>query len=140
MAVVFFYGLFMDAGRLQQRGVPVKKQMRGRVDGYRLVISARATLVPEAGQSAHGMLMELSSSDLERLYSDSSVNEYRPETLCAITDDGRRLDAVCYNLPQPLAPAELNREYAQQLFELGARLGLPQSYLDSIAQVACVLR
>lgn len=136
MVAVFFYGLFMDAQLLTARGITPSGSSRAHVDGYRLVLGNRATLVPAAGFSAHGVLMHLERKELERLYADPSVSAYRPATVRAVLGDGTVVDALCYNLPQAPSSDPPNRDYARKLHELGIRLGLPAPYLATIKQVA----
>lgn len=136
MITVFFYGLFMDAQLLQSRGVAVSDPSRAQVNGYRLVLGKRATLVPAPGFTAHGMLMHLKSEDLERLYAEPSVSAYRPQTVRVVLEGGKTLEAVCYNLPETSSGDPPNRDYARKLHELGTRLGLPESYLATIKEAA----
>jgi hypothetical protein len=136
MVAVFFYGLFMDAESLRNRGVPVTHAARAHVDGYRLALGDRATLVRAAGFATYGMLMHLEQTDLERLYLEPSVSAYRPETVRAVLENGKTIDALCYNLPALASVDPPNREYARKLHALGARLGLPAPYLATIRKVA----
>lgn len=136
MDAVFFYGLFMDAQLLQRRGVRVAAQSRARLEGYKLVLGSRATLVRAPGFTAHGMLMELPAEDVERLYSEPSVAAYRPEPVRVVLENGQTSAARCYNLPGPLSTNQPDAEYARQLYELGLRLGLPDGYLSAIAAAA----
>lgn len=136
LVAVFFYGLFMDAQLLEGRGVRPSGLSHAHLDGYRLVLGNRATLVPTAGFTAHGVLMHVEREDLERLYADPSVSSYRPETVRVVLEDGKTMDALCYNLPQPGSSDAPNRDYARKLHALGTRLGLPAPYLAAIKQVA----
>jgi hypothetical protein len=45
---VFFSGLFMDMGLLQQRGLHLSHPQVASLDGYDIVIGDRATLMPSA--------------------------------------------------------------------------------------------
>lgn len=132
---VFFYGLFMDADLLARKGVRAAGPRVARLDGYALVLGARATLVPAAGETVYGVVMDVPADDLARLYADPSVGAYRPEPVRAVLDDGRPVEAVCYNLPRPLEPGEPNRAYARQLRDLAERLGFPGEYLATIERV-----
>lgn len=128
---VFFYGLFMDASLLASKGVNPSRVGVGYIDGYGLRIGRRATLVPEAGKRAYGVLMTIRMEDLNALYSHESVVDYIPETVSVALPDGSYETAVCYTLP----PGELqgtNPEYARALLELAGRLALPDSYLREI--------
>jgi hypothetical protein len=129
---VFFYGLFMDADALRKKGVQPMNPRRCRVSGFRLRIGKRAALVPEPEASVFGILMELTHGEIERLYAEPGVREYRPEAVIAELEDGARIPALVFNLPEPAGPEAANREYAQQLRDLARRLGLPPDYLEQI--------
>jgi hypothetical protein len=129
---IFFYGLFMDPEVLEAKGIhPVDARLAA-VPGFGLRIGARAALVPTPGGAVHGVLMKLSHAEVERLYSEPSVQAYRPEPVLAIASTGASVAALCYNLPEAPPPDEHNDEYAGKLRSLAQRLGLPAEYVMSI--------
>jgi hypothetical protein len=130
---VFFYGLFMDADVLREHGAHPTGACRVSVPGFSLVIGQRATLVPDPEGRVYGMLMDLSSGEIERLYSEPSVRMYRPEAVLAELDDGSPVAALCFNLPEPPPPDERNEGYAQRLRDVARRLALPESYVERIS-------
>src|SRR2546428_12161695 len=105
---VFFYGLFMDADALRTKGVQPAHPRRGCVSGFALRIGQRATLVPDPEARVYGVLMELSHDEIERVYAEPSVREYRPEAVIAELDDATQVPALCFNLPVPPRPDEMN--------------------------------
>lgn len=130
---VFFYGLFMDRQVLESKGIrPIEVRVAA-VPGYSLRIGARAALVPAPAAEVHGVLMKLSHSELDKLYSEPSVQAYRPEPVLAVTRDGATVAALCYNLPEPPATNEHNADYAAKLRVLAERIGLPSEYIKSIS-------
>jgi len=129
---VFFYGLFMDASLLRQKGVNPRESRRASVQGFWLVIGARATLVPLSSGTVHGVLYLLTHAEIDALYSDASVNVYRPEAVLAHLEDGTIVPALCFNLPLAPSPDERNAEYAGRLRRLAERIGLPPDYVSSI--------
>jgi hypothetical protein len=129
---VFFYGLFMDADALRARGMHPRNIRAARAGHFALHIGQRATLVPAVGAEVHGFVMELSHSEIEALYSDSSVSAYRPEAVLADLVDGQKCPALCFNLDTQPDPREGNAEYAEKLRELGRRLKLPAHYIENI--------
>ncbi len=129
---VFFYGLFMDVELLRAKGVHPTRARPACVPGFALRIGQRATLIPNAESTAHGILMELSHAEIEKLYSDPSVSAYRPEAVLARLADGSSIPALCFNLVVPPAPEEANPDYAMKLRELARRLKFPPGYLESI--------
>lgn len=128
----FFYGLFMDADLLRRKGLRVLESRMARLDDYRLRIAARATVVPARGLTVYGMLMQLPPEDLERLYSDPTVSAYIPQSLEVVLNDGVRVAASCYVLPNCAQDFLANPSYAQKLHALASKLGLPAEYLVTI--------
>src|SRR4029077_9294082 len=112
---VFFYGLFMDVELLLSKGVHPMHPRPARVPRFALRIGQRATLVPSPDSFAHGIIMELSHADIEKLYSEASVSAYRPEAVLAQLADGTHIPAMCFNLAVPPGQQEANPEYATKL-------------------------
>ena len=131
---VFFYGLFMDAELLRSKGTLPKNIRRAKVHGFELRIGKRAALLRRADSLAHGILMELTHEELEKLYSDASVRAYFPEAILAQLDDGSMIPALCFNLVEPPAADEHNSEYAAKLRDLAGRLDLPADYVKTIGR------
>ena len=129
---VFFYGLFMDDALLREKGLNPEDRRLASVENFRLVVGARATLVPCAGATAYGVLFSLSRGEVDALYSEDSVSAYRPEAVAAQLPDGRFVPALCFNLPAPPSADERNPQYASKLRELAQRIGLPHAYVSSI--------
>jgi hypothetical protein len=129
---VFFYGLFMDEALLREKGLNPLGRRVASIENFRLVIGARATLVPCAGAVVYGVLFSLTRAELDALYSEESVRAYRPESVTARAAGGGRASALCFNLPAPPPAGERNPLYASKLKELAARLGLPRAYVSSI--------
>lgn len=129
---VFFYGLFMDEALLREKGLNPSNRRAAAVENFALVIGSRATLVPRAGRTAHGVVFSLTHAEVDALYAEASVSAYRPEAVLAQLTDGGVAPALCFNLPAPPAADERNPEYASKLREVAARVGLPPGYVASI--------
>ena len=129
---VFFYGLFMDEALLRGKGLRPEERRVASVEGFCLVIGARATLVRCEGGVVHGVVYSLTRGEVEALYSEESVSAYRPEVVRARLSDGGSTEALCFNLPTPPPAEERNPQYAAKLRELAGRLGLPPGYVSSI--------
>jgi hypothetical protein len=121
----------MDRHLLESKGIRPADVRLGMVPGFALRIGARAALVPAPAGQVHGLLMKLSHADIEKLYSEPSVQAYRPEPVLAVVRNGETVAALCYNLPGP-PPDERNAEYAAKLRALAQRIGLPPDYVASI--------
>ena len=74
---VFFYGLFMDADLLRTKGVNPTNVRPASVPGFALRIGQRATLLRNPNRLVRGILMELTHTEIEQLYSEPSVRAYR---------------------------------------------------------------
>ena len=129
---VFFYGLFMNADLLRAKGAQPSAVRPASVRGFSLRIGRRASLVQDPAGRVHGMLMELSHDDIDRLYAEPGVQMYRPEAMLCEAANSAKVPAICFVLPEPPEPAEHNETYAEELRELCRRLGLPEAYVDSI--------
>lgn len=131
---VFFYGLFMDEAVLASKDVRPTKSAIGYVDGLRLHIGERATLLPEPGSRAYGVLMDVDRTGLARLYSGAGVADYVPEPVTVYLPGDVTAEAVCYNLPRDRL-AGTNPGYAAALLDLASRLGFPDPYIDDIERI-----
>ena len=129
---VFFYGLFMDAQPLLGKGVRPSDIRPALVRGFALRIGGRAALVPTPAGQVHGRLIKLTHEEIDRLYSEPSVQTYKPEAMLAVVSGNDTVAALCYNLPEAPAPTERNPEYAAKLRSLAQRVGLPDHYIASI--------
>ncbi len=129
----FFYGLFMDSGVLRESRVEAANPRRAYVDGYGLRIGRRATLVPDPGSRAYGMVFALTHDELERLYSAPGLEDYRAEAVLVRTLEGEALPALCYNLRQAPRSGEANAAYAERLRAVLLRLDFPAEYVESVA-------
>lgn len=129
---VFFYGLFMDDALLREKGMNPENRRMAFVENFCLVIGARATLVPCANGTVHGVLFSLTHSEVDALYAEASVSVYRPEAVSARLADGSIIPALCFNLPVPPSEDERNPQYVSKLRELAERIGLPPGYVSSI--------
>ena len=130
---VFFYGLFMDEALLQAKGIAPQHRRLAVLENFRLVIGDRATLVPSSGEAVHGVIFSLTHAEIDSLYAEGSVSEYRPEAVIARVGNGETIPALCFNLPTPPAATERNPQYAAKLKELAERIGLPVQYVVTIA-------
>lgn len=128
---VFFYGLFMDEALLAAKGIRPRESKAGCVADFALRIGRRASLVPCPGDRVYGLVMTLDPQEAAALYAEESVADYRPVAVTVELEDGRQVEAQCYNLtPDKLTGA--NPDYAKSLLALATRLGLPDAYLAKI--------
>ena len=129
---VFFYGLFMDEALLRAKGITSPNLRVAFVPGFQLRIGNRATLVPAPAERVFGVVASLAHSELERLYSEPSVQAYKPEAVLAHLLNGEILAVLCFNLVESPSADEHNPEYATKLRALAAQLQFPPDYVSSI--------
>ena len=132
-ARVFFYGLFMDDDLLRTKGLDPQEGELAWVDDVALRIGRRAALIETPGGRVHGRVVSLTHDELNRLYSEQSVQAYRPEAVLAHLTTGASIAALCYNLPEPPSPDERNADYVTRLREVAQKVGLPADYITSIS-------
>jgi hypothetical protein len=132
-ADVFFYGLFMDQDLLRSKGLTPEAVELASVAGFGLRIGQRATLVHEEAGQVHGVVMSLTLTDLERLYSEPGLQGYSPAPVLARLASGGTIAALCYNLVEPPLPRERNPDYATKLQAVARKVGLPAEYVGSLA-------
>ncbi len=131
---VFFYGLFMDESLLLKKGIKPYQVQMGYAEDFALKIGARATLIPCSGKQAYGMIISLERNLLEVLYSDPSVDDYKPRLISVVDKSGKARLISTYLLVEDEL-AECNREYARALLDLAETLGFPQPYLQEIRRL-----
>jgi hypothetical protein len=131
-ADIFFYGLYMDQDVLRAKGLAPRSPELASVSGLALRIGERAALVPQASSRVYGVVMSLTLAELERLYSEPSVQAYKPQAVLAHLANGGVIAALCYNLTEPPLPTEPNSEYATKLRAVGHKVGLPTEYISSL--------
>jgi hypothetical protein len=108
-AELFFYGLFMDQGLLRSKGLSPQNSEIASVSGLALRIGQRAALVPDEKGKVYGVVMSLTLEEVERLYSDPTVQAYRPQAVLVRLASGGQVAALCYNLREPPLPASETR-------------------------------
>ena len=122
----------MDDSLLRQKGVTPRDGRTASVQDFSLVIGARATLVPLSNCTVYGVVCRLTHAEIDALYSDASVDVYRPEAVLAHVEGESVVPALCFNLPLPPSADERNADYAARLRTLAERIGLPSDYVSSI--------
>ncbi|MGD8329212.1 MAG: gamma-glutamylcyclotransferase [Acidobacteriota bacterium] len=132
---LFFYGLFMDGSLLEGKGVHVSGSKVAVLEGYKLRIGRRATLVRDMTARSFGVVGRVARQDVERLYAEESVADYVAEPVSVTLPDGTAEAAVCYNLPAEKLEGT-NPEYAQALLQLAGKLDFPDEYLEEIERFA----
>lgn len=129
---VFFYGLFMDPELLAAKSVVPRQPRRAFAESWALRIGKRAALVPQAGALVHGMVYALTRAELDRLYAQPGLEDYRAAGISVHGHDGSTWTAACYNLAAAPPAGHANADYAARLREVLTRLGFPPEYVSQI--------
>ena len=130
---IFFYGLFMDASLLREKGLHPTLIGPAELPGYQIHIGKRASLIPNPRSTSYGMLIDLRDEEATTLYSAPDVSDYCPENVNAILLNDRTIQtSLCYNLPPDKLGAGTNSEYVEQLSALVLELGFPPAYASEI--------
>ncbi len=134
MPLVFFYGLFMDPRVLERAGVDPRLLGHAALDGHRIWIGERATVLASPSDTVYGVVMELTEAECTELYSAPSVRDYEPRAVeVRMLDSGRTIDSTCYVLPRESCGVEPRHAYALALSRLAESLGFPAAYVRRIA-------
>ena len=128
---IFFYGLFMDVQMLEDKGLEPEQVHMAYLDNFKLKIGNRASLVPFKGKRSYGLLVTANENRIKDLYSEASVSDYIPETVLVVIESGQVHEAICYNLPDEKLEGA-NPAYAEALYILAKKIGLPEVHLKEI--------
>ena len=129
---VFFYGLFMDPVLLESKGLSPQNSEIASVSGLALRIGQRAALVADERGKVYGIVTSLTLDEVEQLYSDPTVQAYRPQAVLARLASGGQVAALCYNLREPPLPSERSPDYAAKLRVVAEKVGLPKDYVETL--------
>lgn len=122
----------MDEALLRDKGINPQNRRMAFVQNFALAIGERATLVPRAGKTVHGVIYSLTHAEVDALYAEASVQVYRPEAVLAHLSDESITPVLCFNLPAPPSVRKRNPQYVAKLREAAARAGLPAAYVLEI--------
>ena len=123
----------MDTDILAKKGITSHDAVVGLVDGFSLRIGERATLLRTAGGRTYGVIVEISPVEAKELYAEISVADYVAELVAVELIDGSIVEASCYILSEDKVTGA-NQDYANALFKVAHKLGLPEFYLAEIKQ------
>ncbi len=137
MRPIFFYGLFMDSSLLEEMGLHPIVHGPAALENYQIIIGNKATLVPQPGATANGVVMQLSDDEAATSYSQPCVADYIAEEVdVLLTASNDHLTVDCYNIAQDKITGPANAEYAGKLAEVVLKLGFPPAYADEISKLA----
>ena len=127
----FFYGLYMDPDLLRGINVNPVDPRPAYLANRQIDFKGLVKVITKPDQKVWGMLIKLTKSDIEAMYSVEAAKVYSSESVLAILDDGHSIQATCYNLPIN-EQAELNRDYINKLLPILKKLSLPAPYIQEV--------
>ena len=134
MVTAFFYGLFLDPEILVKLGYTPNNVQIAKLNNYQLIIGERANLIRSDSNHVWGNLIDLSQNDINALYSEKSVADYKKQTVsCIAQRDNKTVTADVYILPEGYAmkPAE-NSDYTKKLYSICQKYNFPDDYLNHL--------
>jgi hypothetical protein len=131
---VFFYGSFMDEQLLEGAGVVANDVRAGVLWGYEIQITSAATLVRSDRDSCYGIVCVIALNDLDTLYAEPWLKEYRPIAVTVGTESGS-VSALCY-LSDATSDATSNarpkQEYVDRIVRAAEQHAFPSWYLERL--------
>ncbi|MGP8075730.1 MAG: gamma-glutamylcyclotransferase family protein [Thermoplasmata archaeon] len=146
----FAYGSNMDLARLHRRRIHPQAEPKGAIlPGYSLKFNKMASadpnegfanIVVETGQQTEGVLLQVSTADLDRLdlYEGARIGHYRRIQVRVKLDDGSEIEATTYEANPAWVKSGLKpkREYLGHL--LAARSLLSPEHIRSLERVETI--
>lgn len=126
---IFFYGLYMDADRLRSMGVKPRMPLTGHLNGYKVRLGRRGSLLRCAGGITWGLVFHLTHAEISRLYPEAGLTDYVPEAVTVNLANGESIAALSYITLNPAREDELNLAYVLKLADLLMELKLPYAQL-----------
>ncbi len=101
------------------------------LEGFDIILAPNATLVPSVNGLVYGVLAHLTQAELDMLYSQDWLSDYKPRKVALRDKAGREAEAICYIAPPRLGVSP-RPDYVAQLVETAASYGFPSWYLERL--------
>jgi hypothetical protein len=129
----FFYGSFINRGVLAEHSFTPAAVETACLWDFDIRIEPLATLVPADGRCVYGILCRATHAELDRLYGEAWVSNYRPEAVVVRGADGRLVPALCYIAPLGL-PSPAAADYIDRIAGPAREYGFPTWYIERLKQ------
>jgi len=90
----------MDDDVLRSAGIEANGPRRGFVEDVELRIGEPATIILRANERAYGMVYRMPHSDIDKLYGQTGLEDYKPEGVLVNTFDGDSFAGFVLQLAQ----------------------------------------
>jgi cation transport regulator ChaC len=129
----FFYGSFMSRDVLAKAHVHLTDSQMARLDGWKLQIAPRATLIPSQDSCVYGILAQLTHSEIDTLYTKDwfGFGTYLPEAVIVTDAAGGQLAAMCY-IAWQIEGGKPTEEYVEKILSVAREYSFPEDYVRHI--------
>jgi hypothetical protein len=107
------------------------------LEGFDIAFSPSATLVPSTGYSVYGVIVELTQTELDRLYAPDWLKDYKPRSVTVKRKSREDVDATCYIAP-PRPNAVSKPDYVALLIDTARAYGFPPLYVERLRKAGRV--
>lgn len=127
---VFFYGGLINPAMRSKVGLQPTREEPAMLAGFDLRIAPYVNLVPEAGQTVFGLLMEVTHAQLQQTYSQLRA-PYLPQAVTALDAEGRLRPALCYIVAE-MPSGQAEAEHVEVLAMAAEQFAFPDWYIAKI--------
>src|SRR5262249_47865962 len=132
---VFFYGSFINPDVLARVGYYADKSEVARLDGFHIALRPLATLVPSDQHCVYGVLAAATHDQLEKLYGEEWVRDYKPEAVIVRTRDDAIHPALCYIAWKQTGEAPFE-DYLNHIIQPARQLVFPAWYVERLQRLS----
>jgi hypothetical protein len=146
----FFYGSFMDRDVLKRLEIAVDESEPAMLAGFQIELRPRVNLYRSDRHVVYGAVMNLTHSELARLYSlgqkeleaqgvavpaGQPTDVYLPEPVIVALTNGSWRAAMCY-IAESQAPSTPSEAYVRSVVAAARTLRLPEWYIEHLGSFA----
>ena len=124
----FFYGSFMRPEVMTQTGFVPDTVQVAQLHSYDICLDPHANVFPSPMHSVFGIVVQITHTELDRMYGKQGVGCFLPEAVLVTLADGRWLPVMCY-MPPSRSNQPADQAYLARLIEAAVLRGLPRDYI-----------
>jgi Gamma-glutamyl cyclotransferase, AIG2-like len=136
---VFFYGSYINRKVLAEVDIVPGSMESAVLPGHELVIRPLANLVPSDRHVAHGILIQATHAELDRLYTEHAQGvlggTYLPQAVVCHLPSGDLRPALAY-IAHDMPPRPADPAYVRRILQPAREYGFPDWYLAHIRAFA----
>jgi hypothetical protein len=120
----------MDERLLEEAGVVANDVHAGVLWDYEIRINSAATLIRSDRECCYGIVCAIASNDLDRLYAEPWLKDYRPVEVSVGTESGP-VSALCY-ISDATSDSRPKKEYVDRIVRAAEPHGFPSWYVERL--------